>query len=348
MIVLERVSLGLPGFSLREVSFRVAEGGCYCLMGPSGSGKTVLLDLVAGFYTPDSGSVRIRGVDASGIPPESRRIGLVYQDYSLFPHMTGAGNVAFGLRVSGMPAARAAREAEDLLAALGVPHLSGNYPGTMSGGERQRCALARALAVSPDILLLDEPFSALDPAARAGCLGVVRALAEERNLTMLLVSHSREEASALADRAGLIIGGRIVQEGTVAEIFARPETVEAALYSGVENIVRGEIDEASGGRIVVRSGALRIAVTGQGLPGQAVTCGIRARDIRLYRERSEGAGGNIVAGTVTGSYRTGDRTVVLIGGDTNLRAEVPGDRQFRAGSTVHAAFDPGDVLVYAE
>jgi putrescine transport system ATP-binding protein len=167
---------------------------------------------------------------------------------------------------------------------------------------------------------------------------------------MLLVSHSREEASALADRAGLIIGGRLAQEGTVAEIFARPETAEAALYSGVENIIRGVIDEASGGRIVVMAGGppLRIAVTGQGVPGQAVTCGIRARDIRLYRVRPEAAEGNIVTGTVTGSYRTGDRTVVMISGDTDLRAEVPGDREFRAGSTVHAAFDPGDVLVYME
>ncbi|MDD1719984.1 MAG: ABC transporter ATP-binding protein [Methanoregulaceae archaeon] len=346
MIGLEGISLHLGRFSLRDVNLHVREGECYCLMGPSGSGKTVLLELVAGFHPPAAGTVRIRGRDASPFPPERRHVGLVYQDYSLFPHMTALANVAFGLRVSGAPAAEALRMAGDLLSSFDIGHLCNRFPGTMSGGERQRCALARALAVSPDILLLDEPFSALDPAIRTECIGIIRDLAEDRALTVLLVSHSREEAFALADRAGLLIDGHIVQEGPPPEIFSHPATLEAARYGGVENIFCGTVEENTNGSAVIQVGPVKIVSRSGSPPGRRVSCCIKAQDIMLGLKPPIDPGMNVLPGFVSRIFQCEDFSMVSVEGGVCLTVRVPGSPVFPVGTRVNAIFPPEDVLVY--
>jgi molybdate/tungstate transport system ATP-binding protein len=220
MITLEGISVRLGVFSLDDVSLRIRAGECYGLLGPSGAGKTVLLETIAGFHHPEKGKILIRGTDVTSLPPENRHIGLVYQDYSLFPHMTGIENISFGLRMAGIPGPEAKRRAWKILSSFGIAGLADRYPATMSGGERQRCAIARALAVSPDLLLLDEPFAALDPVNREGCIRLVRDVLDDGNCGVLLVTHAREEILALADRAGTIAGGRLGREGAPKEIMS--------------------------------------------------------------------------------------------------------------------------------
>ena len=163
MIVLEHVSLSLGDFSLHDVDLRINKGEYLVLMGPSGAGKTVLLETIAGLRFPDNGRILLDGIDVSSIPPEKRRIAIVYQDYSLFPHMTAFENIAFGLRLRNVSGSETEQRVRSLLREFNLDHLMDRYPSSLSGGEQQRVALARALAVKPDILLLDEPFSALDP-----------------------------------------------------------------------------------------------------------------------------------------------------------------------------------------
>lgn len=223
MIALEGVSLRRGDFTLREITLTVSPGEYLFLVGPSGAGKTLLLEVIAGLHPDATGRILIRGSDMIGVPPEKRNIALVYQDYALFPHLTVRENVAFGPKMRGVPENRIETLVTELLDRFGARKLAGRYPGTLSGGERQRVALARALAVEPDILLLDEPFAAVDPDLRHQFLQEMRDLQRERGMTVVQVSHARDEASALADRVVLIVAGRILQVGSVDEIFPERE-----------------------------------------------------------------------------------------------------------------------------
>jgi molybdate/tungstate transport system ATP-binding protein len=241
MIALEQVSLALGEFSLRDINLSIGRGEYLVIMGPSGAGKTVLLETIAGLRTPDEGKISFSQRDMSGVPPEHRGTALVYQDYSLFPHMTAAENIGFGLKMQKRPAPEIRDRVDSLLADFGISSLKDRYPGSLSGGEQQRVAIARALAVRPEILLLDEPFAALDPQTREECMRMMLEVKKSRTLTILQVSHSREEAYGVSDRVALIIGGSIVQTGSADDIFRTPQTVSAAKYAGIDNIFRGRV-----------------------------------------------------------------------------------------------------------
>jgi iron(III) transport system ATP-binding protein len=223
-----------------EASLCVARGEVVALLGPSGCGKTTLLRLIAGFERPDGGSVTVAGrlVAAPGewVAPEARRVGMVFQDYALFPHLTVAANVGFGL-----PRRERGARVPELLAIVGLSGLDKRYPHELSGGQQQRVALARALAPSPELVLLDEPWSNVDPFLRETLRAEVAEIIRPLGVTVLLVTHDREEAFSLADRIALMRDGAIVQEGTAEELYFAPASRWAAEFVGAANVLSGRV-----------------------------------------------------------------------------------------------------------
>ena len=218
----------------------VARGEVVALLGPSGCGKTTLLRLIAGFERPDDGTVMVDGRLAAGptawVAPEARRVGMVFQDYALFPHLSVAGNVGFGL-----PRRARASRVPELLSIVGLGGLEKRYPHELSGGQQQRVALARALAPSPELVLLDEPWSNVDPFLRESLRAEVAEIIRPLGVTVLLVTHDREEAFSLADRIALMRDGSVVQEGTAEQLYFAPATRWAAEFVGAANVLPGKI-----------------------------------------------------------------------------------------------------------
>ncbi|NCD26421.1 MAG: ABC transporter ATP-binding protein, partial [Deltaproteobacteria bacterium] len=236
MIRVVDLTLRLGGFVMDAVSLHVAAGEFFALMGPTGSGKTMILESIAGLVAPQGGTIHIAGRDASGLPPERRKVSLVYQDHALFPHLTVLENVTFGQRYHGIDAADGHREALALLDRLGLSHVAGRVPRNLSGGEKQRVALARALACRPDVILLDEPLSSLDPQFRDDLRAVLKELHAQMNLTVLMVTHDFVDALTLASRAAVLRLGRLEQVGSTHEIFRQPRTAFVAAFVGMKNI----------------------------------------------------------------------------------------------------------------
>ena len=226
--------------AVKDTSLCVERGEVVALLGPSGCGKTTLLRLIAGFETPDAGSVTIAGKDVAGsgawVPPERRRVGMVFQDYALFPHLTVTENVAFGI-----PRRERTAKVPMLLALVDLCGLGHRYPHELSGGQQQRAALARALVPAPEVILLDEPWSNVDPHLRSELRDEVAAILRPLGITGILVTHDREEAFSLADRIALMRDGTIVQEGTPEELYQAPASRWAAEFVGAANFVAGTV-----------------------------------------------------------------------------------------------------------
>ncbi|WOF17277.1 ATP-binding cassette domain-containing protein [Methanoplanus sp. FWC-SCC4] len=245
MIEFDDVSLTLGDFSLKNLTLEISKGDYYFVLGPSGAGKTVILEAIAGLHRPDSGRILIRGEDVSGIPPEKRKIALVYQDYSLFPHMSVYENIAFGLLMQKAGKEEVSKAVDNIMNRLGISHLRDRHPLTMSGGEQQRVALARSLVVNPDILLLDEPLSAMDPITREKFISDLRSLHKELGITIVQVTHSRDEVFALAEKVAVISSGKLEQEGTLNDVFRKPENSVVGRFIGIENVLLGSVGGCS-------------------------------------------------------------------------------------------------------
>jgi sulfate/thiosulfate transport system ATP-binding protein len=223
VITVRDVSKSFGTFAaLDGISLEVPDGSLTALLGPSGSGKSTLLRVIAGLEGPDSGVVQIEGADATGVPPQRRNIGFVFQHYAAFKHMTVRHNVAFGLTVRKLPKAQVKAKVDELLGIVGLSGYADRYPSQLSGGQRQRMALARALAVEPRVLLLDEPFGALDAKVRAELREWLRGLHERVPVTTILVTHDQEEAMSVADRIVVMNDGRIEQVGHPRELYDAP------------------------------------------------------------------------------------------------------------------------------
>ena len=274
MLRVEGVSKDWKEFRLREISFDVSEGEHFIILGPSGAGKTVLLEIIAGIIEPDAGRVLLNGEDITHWPPERRGLAYIPQNYALFPHMSVFDNIAFGLKLRRVPRAEIERKVKEIAGVLGIAHLLHRKPKTLSGGESQRVAIARALVVEPELLLMDEPFANLDVQTRAKLLGEMKRWKRELGFTALHVTHSFEEAVSLGDRVGVMLDGRLVQTGSVRDVFSRPSSEEVARFLGFENIIEGTAE----GR-VLRSNGVEIE-----LPAEArgrVRVGLRPEDIIL-------------------------------------------------------------------
>ncbi len=226
---------------LDDLSITFDDGGFFALLGPSGSGKTTLLRTIAGFHFPDRGQIRIGDQPVERVPVERRDIGMMFQNYALFPNMSVADNVGFGLRVRKVPAAEEKRRIAEALELVQLGHLGGRRPSQLSGGQRQRVALARALVTRPKVLLLDEPLSALDKTLRVDMQIELKRIQREVGITTIFVTHDQEEALTLSDRIGILKGGRLVQEGTPREVYDHPADAFAAGFLGEANWVPAQL-----------------------------------------------------------------------------------------------------------
>ncbi|MFO1160499.1 MAG: ABC transporter ATP-binding protein [Reyranellaceae bacterium] len=265
------------------VSLAVPPGALLTLLGPSGCGKTTLMRSISGFVTPDSGSITVDGQDLLALPPERRSAAMLFQNYSLFPHMTVAGNVGFGLRMRRVPRREAERRVAETLRLTRIAELAERYPAQLSGGQQQRVALARAVVTQPDILLLDEPFGALDQSLREHMQIELRKLQQSLGTTTLVVTHDQLEALTLSDLIAVMNEGRIEQLGAPTEIYDRPATAFVARFMGVENLLRARVAGRDGETLRLSIGNL--GVTGvaspQGQPATDVTLAVRADGVLI-------------------------------------------------------------------
>ena len=247
MLRLENICLKLGAFHLSKVSLEVRQGEYAVLLGPTGTGKTVLLETIAGIHRPDQGMIFLNDRDATSLPTEARHLGVVYQDYALFPHLTVYGNIAFGLRLKDEVGTGVRHAVEKMARFLEIAHLLNRRPKHLSGGERQRVALARALVLEPHILLLDEPLSALDRFTRDRLKRELKRIHEEIGVAILHITHDLSEAFFLADRLLVMKEGAILQEGRPEEVLKRPENRFVAELLGIENFIPAEVGE--GGQV---------------------------------------------------------------------------------------------------
>ncbi len=246
--------------ALDNVDFVVPTGSLTALLGPSGSGKSTLLRAIAGLDTPDSGTITINGRDVTGVPPQRRGIGFVFQHYAAFKHLTVRDNVAFGLKIRKLPKSEIKDKVDNLLEVVGLAGFQTRYPNQLSGGQRQRMALARALAVDPQVLLLDEPFGALDAKVREDLRAWLRRLHDEVHVTTVLVTHDQSEALDVADRIAVLNKGRIEQVGTPAEVYDSPANPFVMSFLGTVSSLNG---------ILVRPHDIRVGRT----PEMAIAAG---------------------------------------------------------------------------
>jgi putative spermidine/putrescine transport system ATP-binding protein len=256
------------------VDLEIREGEFFTLLGPSGSGKTTTLRLIAGFERPDAGRIELGGRDVSGLPPYARDVNTVFQDYALFPHMTVADNVAYGLRVKGVPRRERAARVEEVLRRMRLPGLGKRKPGQLSGGQRQRVALARALVNRPQVLLLDEPLGALDLKLRQEMQLFLKSLQQDLGITFVYVTHDQDEALTMSDRLAVFNHGRIEQLGAPAEVYERPESAFVAGFVGVSNEI-----ERDGKRYAVRPEKIHLKDAGSNPDGGMHAEPGRIRDV---------------------------------------------------------------------
>ncbi len=275
--------------ALQDVSFSAERGEFLCVLGPSGCGKTTVLRILAGLEVQTGGSVHIESRDVSGLPVSKRNVGIVFQSYALFPNLTAAQNVAYGLKSRRSQKDRIAQRVDELLELVGLTGMGDKYPAQLSGGQQQRVALARAMALSPDLLLLDEPLSALDAQVRTMLRQEIRQLQQRLKVTTIMVTHDQEEALTMADRILVMDKGRLVQSGTPLEIYDRPATPFVAAFIGSMNFLQNavKVQEAVyriGGcdlRVAGENGSHRLAI------GGSATLGIRPEDILIWSDRRE-------------------------------------------------------------
>ncbi|SDL90870.1 thiamine transport system ATP-binding protein [Halogranum gelatinilyticum] len=307
--------------ALRDVDLDVADGEFFTLVGPSGCGKTTTLRLVAGFESPTEGRVRFDDEDVSGVPPEARGVGVVFQNYALFPHMSVAENVGYGLRFSDPPGDESkAERVEHLLDLVDLDGMGDREPGQLSGGQQQRVALARALAPGPRLLLLDEPMSALDAQLRERLRLQVKEIQSELGITTLYVTHDQEEALAVSDRVAVMHDGRVEQVGTPRDVYHRPETRFVAEFVGDNNVFEGTVTELSVSPDETEGSAVRVNVGGETVRlgvdpaeppavGDAVTFCVRPEQLRV------GSGENRFTATVERTEFLGEATRVHLDWD---------------------------------
>ena len=264
--------------ALADITISIARGEFVCFLGPSGCGKTTLLRCIAGLETQSEGGIRVDGRDVSWLPPSQRDFGIVFQSYALFPNLTVAANVGFGLVNQRLGRDAVQRRVDELLSLVDLSSHADKYPAQLSGGEQQRVALARALAPSPGLLLLDEPLSALDAKVRARLRREIRDIQDRLGVTTIMVTHDQEEAQTMADRIFVLNAGRIEQMGTPSEIYDAPATPFVADFIGVMNFLPATVVDDE----YLRCGEHRFACsTVPHAAGTAVSCAVRPEDISL-------------------------------------------------------------------
>jgi putative spermidine/putrescine transport system ATP-binding protein len=333
--------------ALDDVSLSVAEGELLTLLGPSGCGKTTLLRVVAGLEQPDTGTVHMAGEDITHRPTRERPIGMVFQSYALFPNLTVRQNVGFPLEVRHWPRERARARVDELLALTRLEPEADRFPGQISGGQAQRCALARALAPHPGVLLLDEPLSALDVQVRGHLRDEIRRIQQQVGTTTIYVTHDQAEALAIADRVAVMSSGRIVQVGPPTQVYEAPATRFAASFVGSRNSIELPVRD---GRIAL--GRLFDVAAPRGVNGRVV-CFVAPEDVSVAPDRGDAADSRAQRATIVGTTFHGATTrlqlALAIEPSVTLFADLPSRAAagYRPGTAVTVRVEPGHVSAFA-
>jgi putrescine transport system ATP-binding protein len=318
--------------AVNKLSLDIHQGEFFALLGPSGCGKTTLLRMLAGFEPPDEGSVLLAGEDLAAVPPHRRPVNMMFQNYALFPHLTVAGNIAFGLRQDGLAKPAIAARVDEMLALVKLDGLGGRKPDQLSGGQRQRVALARSLAKRPKVLLLDEPMAALDKKLREETQFELMDLQARLGTTFVIVTHDQEEAMIVAHRVAVMDRGEIIQAATPAEIYEQPKSRWVAAFIGDVNLIEGGIVAADGAGAVVEDAAgrrYRVAEANGAAAGARVAIALRPEKLRITAAAAGTAaagidGENTVRGRVWDIGYLGDTSVykVRLADGTEMKASV--------------------------
>jgi putative spermidine/putrescine transport system ATP-binding protein len=332
---------------VKEFNLGIEQGEFISLLGPSGCGKTTVLRMIAGFESPSTGSISIGGRDVVALRPNQRNIGMVFQAYALFPNLTVAQNVAFGLKVKRLPRAEIDERVAEMLQLIGLPHLGARFPFQLSGGQQQRVALARALATRPQVLLLDEPLSALDAKIRISLREEIRELQRSLGITTVFVTHDQEEALSISDRIVVMNEGRAEQIGAPPEIYNFPRTRFVASFVGTLNILTATVTDPTSGGIEIEGQPVKASRAIEGVAkGGEVTVALRPEAL-VFGDRS--GQGNRLSGTVA--------EVSFLGAVVRIRIKIggvlvsmdsfnnPGVALPARGADVVLCFDPNDLIV---
>ncbi len=306
--------------ALNGINIELGEGEFLSLLGPSGCGKTTALRIVAGFDRPDAGRVVVDGKDVTGVPPNKRDMGMVFQAYSLFPNMTARQNVEFGLKIRGRDKTDRGKRVEDLLDLVGLSQAVNRYPHQLSGGMQQRVALARALAIEPRVLLLDEPLSALDAKVRVQLREEIRRIQLELGITTLYVTHDQEEALAISDHVAVMYGGVIEQMGTPSEMYTAPATPFVAEFIGTMNRLEGTV--VADGEVEHAGLRLQVDAARGRRQGERVLVLIRPESLELEAASNGGAPNTFNGEVLTQTFLGPVTRVKVSGGGTSLIADM--------------------------
>jgi putative spermidine/putrescine transport system ATP-binding protein len=336
-----------PTTVVQDFNLDVEAGEFISFLGPSGCGKTTVLRMVAGFEEPTAGNVVVSGRDITQLKPNQRNVGMVFQAYALFPNLTVAQNVGFGLKVAKVPKPEADQRVAEMLSLIRLPELGSRYPYQLSGGQQQRVALARALAPKPKLLLLDEPLSALDAKVRVSLREEIRAIQQRLGITTIFVTHDQEEALSISDRIVVMYNGKAEQVGTPFEIYNRPSSRFVASFVGTLNILDAEVRDAASGRMVIDGQEVTAASGISGAaPGAKRSVALRPEAVSLNgvdgnRNKLEGTieDVNFLGSVVRVRVRFNESAVSL---DTFNNPNAPPPKQ---GDKVTVSFAPEDLLV---
>jgi len=291
--------------AVSHVSLDIRDGELFTLLGPSGCGKTTILRLIGGFHKPDQGEVYFGEKEVSSVPPYLRNIGMVFQNYALWPHMTIFDNVAYGLKLKRVPKKEMGQRVDKVFSMVNLTGLEKRYPGQLSGGQQQRVALARALVLNPDVLLLDEPLSNLDAKIRQTVRAEIRKLQNELAITSIYVTHDQEEALTISDRIAVLDRGAVQQLGTPRDLYERPENPFVADFIGINNLIAGEVTEidSENKRMTVQTpfGPIRCPYEKRFHPGDRCKISVRPETASIYGfdEKYDGEPMNKLTGTVS-------------------------------------------------
>jgi molybdopterin-binding protein len=350
MIRIDNVSKDLGEFHLDDVSLEIENGEYFVIIGPTGAGKSILLETLAGIFTPDKGRITLDGTDITYLPSRERKIGMVYQDYTLFPYLNVDQNIAFGLKNLKMSKEDIRDKVEELKEFMNIGHLAHRYPGTLSGGEQQKVAIARAIAIEPKVLLLDEPLSALDSRTKAYLRDGLKKVKREYDITMVHVTHDQTEGIMLGDRIAVLMGGKVVQVGTPHEIFNRPTNEEMASFVGIENVLNGHIVNNNDGiaEVSVEPHGSLFAVTEHSEGPMKLF--VRPEDIILSREECDNSARNRMSGRIIDMQDMGPMTRVRLNNDiialvTKRSLE---SMSLNVGTSVYATFKTTSAHVVME